>query len=134
MDDSAPAASAGEAGFRHSAELAWRASSQVDDLARRASSFGTAASEYARHRPDYPVRAIEWALGPVAASRAPGPVRILDIGAGTGKLTAQLAALEIAGQPASLVAVEPDPKMLAELGRQLPGVTAKPGRAEDIPL
>src|SRR5215472_6860952 len=97
MEDSAPAAS--EAGLRDYVELA-----------RRAFSFGTAASAYAEHRPDYAVSAIEWALEPVAASRASGPVRILDIGAGTGKLTAQLAALEIAGQPASLVAVEPDPQ------------------------
>lgn len=125
MDDSASTASVGETGLR-----------DYTELARQAFSFGAAASAYAEHRPDYSIRAIEWALEPVTRHRPPaaGPVRILDIGAGTGKLTAQLAALEIAGQPVSVVAIEPDPKMLAELRRQLPGVTAKPGRAEAIPF
>ena len=33
-----------------------------------------------------------------------------------------------------MTAVEPDPAMLAELRRTLPGVSSLPGRAEDIPL
>lgn len=102
------------------------------EIARRASSFGAAAAAYAEHRPGYPSAAIEWALAPIASR--PRQVRILDLGAGTGKLTAQLAALRIAGQPVSVVAVEPDPGMLAELRAQLPGVTAMAGRAESIPL
>jgi SAM-dependent methyltransferase len=102
--------------------------------ARRASSFGAAASAYALHRPDYPLAAIAWAVGPVA-QRAGRPVRILDLGAGTGKLTAQLAGLEIHGRPAEVIAVEPDPGMLAELRRQVPAaVTVTAGRAEAIPL
>ena len=104
-----------------------------DEHARRAASFGAAASAYARHRPDYPAAAIGWALEPV--TRPPGhQIRILDLGAGTGKLTAQLAALTLdSGQP-SVRAVEPDPHMLAELHRRAPGVTAAAGRAEAIPL
>jgi len=103
-----------------------------DESARRATSFGAAAPAYARHRPDYATAAIRWALGPVAA---PGrPVRIADLGAGTGKLTAQLAAMESHGTGPEVVAIEPDPEMLAELRRHLPGVTAVAGRAEDIPL
>jgi len=99
---------------------------------KRAASFGAAAPAYARHRPDYALAAIRWVLGPVAA---PGrPVRIADLGAGTGKLTAQLAALEIHGSGPEVVAIEPDPEMLAELRAHLPGVTALAGRAEDIPL
>jgi SAM-dependent methyltransferase len=107
--------------------------------ARRASSFGAAAPAYAQHRPDYPLAAITWAAEPIA--ERPGcPVRILDLGAGTGKLTAQLAAAEIHGGPAEVIAVEPDPGMLAELRRQVqaagpsPGVTVTAGRAEAIPL
>lgn len=87
------------------------------------SSFGTAAGAYAEHRPDYARAAVRWALDP-----APGP-RVLDLGAGTGKLTATLVDLG-----ADVVAVEPDPAMLAELRRTLPAVRALPGRAEAIPL
>jgi SAM-dependent methyltransferase len=54
---------------------------------------------------------------------------VLDLGAGTGKLTATLVEL---GDGA--VAVEPDPAMLAELRRALPTVRALPGSAESIPL
>jgi SAM-dependent methyltransferase len=88
-----------------------------------ASSFGTAAAAYAQHRPDYARDAISWAL-----RSAPG-LRVLDLGAGTGKLTAALVELG-----ADVVAAEPDPSMSAELRRALPGVTALPGRAEAIPL
>jgi SAM-dependent methyltransferase len=88
-----------------------------------ASSFGAAAAAYAEHRPDYARDAVSWAL-----RAAPGP-RVLDLGAGTGKLTATLVELG-----ADVVAVEPDAAMLAELRRALPGVTSLPGRAEAIPL
>ena len=90
---------------------------------RLATSFGRAASAYAEHRPDYAPAAVHWALEP-----APGP-RVLDLGAGTGKLTASLVA---AGY--DVVAVEPDPAMLAELRRSLPSVPALSGSAESIPL
>ncbi|WP_079252314.1 class I SAM-dependent methyltransferase [Streptomyces sp. MP131-18] len=63
-----------------------------------------------------------------AAGRAPGP-RVLDLGAGTGKLTATLVALG-----AEVIAVEPDSAMPAELRRSLPTVRALPGSAEAIPL
>ena len=101
--------------------------------ARRASSFGGAAAAYAEHRPDYPGAGIAWALDPVSGQ--PGrPLRVLDLGAGTGKLTAQLASLTMSGNGVTVVAVEPDAQMLAQLRRRVPGVTALPGRAESIPL
>jgi SAM-dependent methyltransferase len=87
------------------------------------SSFGTAAVAYAEHRPDYAQAAVRWTL-----ERAPGR-RVLDLGAGTGKLTATLVALG-----AEVIAVEPDPAMLTELRRALPSVRALPGSAEAIPL
>ncbi|MER7466440.1 class I SAM-dependent methyltransferase [Streptomyces sp. NPDC097981] len=94
-----------------------------DEQLLRASSFGVAAAAYAEHRPDYAQAAVRWALEP-----APGP-RVLDIGAGTGKLTATLVALG-----AEVIAVEPDQAMLTELRRSLPAVRALPGSAEAIPL
>ncbi|MGB2570108.1 class I SAM-dependent methyltransferase [Micromonospora citrea] len=90
---------------------------------RHASSFGAAATAYAEHRPDYAPAAVRWALEP-----APG-LRVLDLGAGTGKLTATLVAVG-----AEVTAVEPDPAMLTELRRALPEVRALPGSAEAMPL
>jgi SAM-dependent methyltransferase len=87
------------------------------------SSFGAAATTYAEHRPDYAQAALRWAREP-----APGP-RVLDLGAGTGKLTAALVELG-----AEVIAVEPDPAMLTGLCRALPTVRALPGSAEAIPL
>jgi SAM-dependent methyltransferase len=87
------------------------------------SSFGAVAAAYAAHRPDYARAAVRWAI-----ESAPGP-RVLDLGAGTGKLTATLVALG-----ADVIAVEPDPAMLTELRRGLPAVRARPGSAEAIPL
>lgn len=93
---------------------------------RHGSSFGTAAAAYAEHRPDYAEAAIRWALEPVSSRQ---PLRVLDLAAGTGKLTASLVSLG-----ADVTAVEPDPDMLGELRRQLPAVRALPGHAEKIPL
>lgn len=59
----------------------------MDQDDRLGSSFGTAAVAYAEHRPDYAEVAVHWAL-----EHAPG-LRVLDLGAGTGKLTARLLAL-----------------------------------------
>jgi SAM-dependent methyltransferase len=94
-----------------------------DERFLHSSSFGAAAAAYAEHRPDYAQAAVRWALAP-----APGP-RVLDLGAGTGKLTATLVALGI-----DVVAVEPDPAMLAQLRGTLPSVRALQGNAEMIPL
>ena len=93
------------------------------DRRQLSSSFGAAAVAYAEHRPDYAEAAVRWAL-----DGAPGP-RVLDLGAGTGKLTAGLLALG-----AEVTAVEPDPEMREELRRALPGVRALEGGAEAIPL
>jgi SAM-dependent methyltransferase len=95
----------------------------VEDRLLLGSSFGVAASAYAEHRPDYARAALRWAVEP-----APGP-RVVDLGAGTGKLTATLIELG-----AEVVAVEPDAAMLAELRRALPAVRAVAGSAEAIPL
>jgi SAM-dependent methyltransferase len=90
----------------------------------RARSFGAAAAAYAEHRPGYPAEAVAWALAPVAGA----PLRLLDLAAGTGKLTEALL------PRGAVTAVEPDPAMLAELRARFPGVTAHEGSAEAIPL
>src|SRR5215472_2829803 len=83
----------------------------------QAASFGAAAVTYERARPSYPDEAVDWLL-------PPGARRVLDLGAGTGKLTRGL----------DVVAVEPSAGMRAELARMLPGVPALAGAAERIPL
>jgi SAM-dependent methyltransferase len=87
-----------------------------------AGSFGTAADAYERGRPPYPHQALDWLL-------PGGEPKVLDLGAGTGKLSRQ-----IAGRGLDVVAVDPSDGMLAELRRALPGVPAHRGSAEDIPL
>ncbi|HEY6423972.1 MAG TPA: methyltransferase domain-containing protein [Pseudonocardiaceae bacterium] len=101
----------------------------VDDLnARRAASFGYVATAYAQHRPDYPDEAVAWAL----ASPPDGAAIVLDLAAGTGKLTE---AMLRSGVPAAAVlAVEPDDDMRAELSRRLPDIAVRGGSAERIPV
>lgn len=98
----------------------------VADIDRvRARSFGAVAADYARYRPDYPRAAVEWALRPVLGGQR---VRLLDLGAGTGKLTASLLGF------GEVVAVEPDEGMLAELRSRFPAAEARVGTAEQIPV
>lgn len=54
---------------------------------------------------------------------------MLDLAAGTGKLTLGLAALGL-----DVTAVEPDPEMRAELERLVPSAASLAGQAERIPL
>jgi SAM-dependent methyltransferase len=93
----------------------------VERRTRLAGAFGGAAAVYAASRPSYPVEAVRWATG--------GGRRVLDLGAGTGKLTVALLALGC--HP---VAVEPDASMRAELRRTISGVDLRAGSAEEIPL
>lgn len=90
-------------------------------------SFGAASGTYELGRPDYPPQAVEWMLQPVRdEGRA---LRVADIGAGTGKLTR--VAVELG---AEVVAIDPDPAMLAELRAQVHGVPTFVGTAERMPL
>ncbi|WP_433195568.1 class I SAM-dependent methyltransferase [Nocardia sp. CA-107356] len=99
---------------------------QAARWAQRASSFGAQAEVYATHRPDYPAAGIRWALAPIDDEQAPV---VLDLGAGTGKLTEGLLAIG-----AEVIAVEPDDAMRAELSTRFPDMTALSGAAEAIPL
>ncbi|MGH3777531.1 MAG: class I SAM-dependent methyltransferase [Pseudonocardiaceae bacterium] len=103
----------------------------MDDLhAQRAASFGQVATEYALHRPDYPDEAVAWALASLPL-RAPIIGTVLDLGAGTGKLTAAI--LRCGVPTAAVLAVEPDDEMRAQLARQLPEIATVRGSAERIP-
>jgi SAM-dependent methyltransferase len=88
----------------------------------QAASFGAAAGAYERGRPPYPPEAIDWLL-------PAGAVQVIDLGAGTGKLTRQLA-----GRGLDVTAVEPSEGMREQLARAVPGVRALAGTGERIPL
>jgi SAM-dependent methyltransferase len=83
-------------------------------------TFGAHATAYERARPAWPEEAARW-LVPESAEL------VVELGAGTGKLTRAVAALGV-----RVVAVEPDPRMLGVLqGLGLDGVQ---GSAEAIPF
>ncbi|MDQ7906963.1 class I SAM-dependent methyltransferase [Phytohabitans sp. ZYX-F-186] len=89
----------------------------------QALSFGAAAAEYDRFRPSYPVEAVRWAVG------TPPPAEVVDLGAGTGKLTRVLLSAGYQVTP-----VEPDAGMRDQLAASTGGVTALAGFAEAVPL
>jgi len=93
-------------------------------MPERARSFGTVAAAYARHRPGYPAAALDWALESLRGGD------VLDLGAGTGKLTEAL----VKRPGVRVTAVDPDPAMLAQFRIDHVGVDAREGTAEQIPL
>jgi SAM-dependent methyltransferase len=84
--------------------------------------FAEVASVYERARPEYPEEAVRWLAGDA-------PRDVVDLGAGTGKLTRALVAL---GH--RVTAIEPLPEMLELLPANAPGAFAILGSAEIIPL
>ena len=88
------------------------------DLSR---SFGAVAEAYDRGRPAYPAEAAAWLMGGEAKV-------VLELGAGTGKLTR-----ELVDQGHAVFATEPDEAMLAVLRERVPEVSAKVATAEEIP-
>jgi SAM-dependent methyltransferase len=96
----------------------------IHDAAAR--GFEAAAEAYERGRPMYPAEAVEHlvrVLG-IGAGR-----RVLDLAAGTGKLTRALVPTG-----AALVAVEPVAAMRARLADAVPTAEVLEGTAEAIPL
>jgi SAM-dependent methyltransferase len=92
----------------------------IDPVA--AAGFGSAADIYERARPSYPPEAIDWLLARTGVGEGD---TIVDLGAGTGKLTRLLAP-----SGARIVAVEPIPEMRAHIDVGEP----VEGTAEAIPL
>lgn len=90
--------------------------------AAQAASFEHAADTYERARPSYPAEAVDWLL-------ASSPQDVLDLGAGTGKLTRALV-----GRVERIHAVDPSPNMLAQLAAVVPEASTAVGTAEAIPL
>ncbi|WP_433013216.1 class I SAM-dependent methyltransferase [Kribbella sp. CA-294648] len=87
-----------------------------------AASFGAAAAAYRRGRPPYPESAVDWLIPRTARS-------VLDLGAGTGKLTQLLVDRDVA-----VTAVEPLAAMREELVAAAPSADVRDGWAEAIPL
>lgn len=89
----------------------------------RAQSFGTRAQAYERYRPGYPRTLLD-----AITAYAGRPLRTaLEIGAGTGKATRLFTAHGI-----TVTATDPDPAMLAELRKHLPGVRTVRAAFEEL--
>jgi SAM-dependent methyltransferase len=87
-----------------------------------ARSFASVVDEYDSARPGYPQEAVRWLVGDQS-------IDVVDLGAGTGKLTHALSRL---GH--RVVAVEPLAPMLQRLHQQVPDARPVVGSAESIPL
>lgn len=96
----------------------------IDDVAARGFNAGAAAYEAAR--PGYPDEALAALVEHLGIGAG---TRVLDLAAGTGKLTRRFVELGC-----SLVAVEPVGGMRAQLASVLPDVEVVDGTAEAIPL
>ena len=83
-------------------------------------TFGAHADAYERARPSWPEKAARWLVPDDAGL-------VVELGAGTGKLTRAVAGLGV-----RVVAVEPDPRMLAVL--RASGLAGVEGSAEAVPL
>lgn len=91
------------------------------ELNQLADAFGAVAEAYDRGRPSYPADAVAWLLD--------GDAKIvLELGAGTGKMTR-----ELVDQGHAVFATEKDAAMLAVLKVRVPEVSAKVASAEEIP-
>ena len=91
----------------------------TEEWAERARSFASEAEAYAYGRPSYPIEAVRWLM-------PDGARTVLDLGAGTGKLTQRLIELDL-----HVVAIEP----LDEMRALIPApAQSMPGTAESIPL
>jgi SAM-dependent methyltransferase len=89
-------------------------------------AFGRAAELYERARPGWPAAAGEHVITQLRLG--PGAT-VAEVGAGTGKLTR-----ELAPRIGHVRAVEPDDEMRSVLERVVPEAEALAGRAEQLPL
>ncbi|WP_285725368.1 class I SAM-dependent methyltransferase [Psychromicrobium xiongbiense] len=89
-----------------------------------AAAFLSGGQTYDRIRPGYPEESVDWLV-----PSGTGALDVLDLGAGTGKLTGALLA-----RGHRVVAVDPSEDMLAQLRLSLPTAQALLGTAEALPL
>ena len=85
-------------------------------------AFGDVADTYERARPGYPPEAVRWLAGVQ-------PTRVVELGAGTGKLTAPL--VQSGHQ---VIATDPSATMLSRLRAAVPTALPVQGVAEAIPV
>ncbi|MCW2781178.1 MAG: class SAM-dependent methyltransferase [Marmoricola sp.] len=93
-----------------------------DEIQRQALSYTTVADAYDRARPSYPPEAAQWLTGS-------GRSVVLELGAGTGKMTSVLL-----GLGHTVIASDPLPQMLGHVGRNAPEAHRVVATAEHIPL
>jgi ubiquinone/menaquinone biosynthesis C-methylase UbiE len=99
----------------------------VSEIHRTAAEgFGRAAEAYERARPGYPPEVITYLIEQL---RLPGDATVVDLAAGTGKLTRELVARGI-----NVVAVEPVAGMRDTFSRAVAGVPILDGTAEAMPF
>jgi SAM-dependent methyltransferase len=91
-------------------------------VTEQARSFHRAAAEYDRGRPGWPPELLD--LLPIADDAT-----VLDLGAGTGKLTRVLA-----DRYAHVIALEPLDELRTILAERVPEADVRAGQAEQIPL
>ena len=89
-------------------------------------AFGRTAREYELGRPEWPVELIDRVISECGIA---ADATVLDLGAGTGKLTRVLVT-----RFQRVVAVEPDDEMRAVLEEVVPDADALAGEGEAIPL
>jgi SAM-dependent methyltransferase len=96
------------------------------DRARQGRKFGPAATDYEQGRPDWPTVVIDIAAAALELDR---DATVVDLGAGTGKLTRRLVA-----RFDHVIAVEPLAPMRELLASQAPAAEIHDGTAERLPV
>jgi SAM-dependent methyltransferase len=101
----------------------------MTDLHALVAGFTDVAAVYERGRPEYPPVVVDRIVAELGVTTAHPPARVVDLGAGTGKLTRPLVAAGL-----DVVAVEPLEHMRAAVARAVGAERVVDGRAEAIPL